>query len=217
MRCATAVIEGAGDHCCEYMTGGVVDGGPQFRGWHVGRHRFVLDEVRNFPDRVNPELVDLERVGPKDESELRSFIEEHVAVTGSERGRAILENWGEQLLRFWRVVPDPPTVQSQTPAMEVPIPAPSRPGFRHRHCGRPRSPGADASAGLRSNRRGVEESPGGRPSERPIDLSSGTHVGDDDDQTSVIDFEDDAPGAYAGRVQAARSRKRLAVPAARVR
>jgi glutamate synthase (NADPH/NADH) large chain/glutamate synthase (ferredoxin) len=118
---ATAVIEGAGDHCCEYMTGGVVVVlGPVGRNFAAGMSAgtaFVLDETGNFPDRVNPELVDIERVQPEDAPALRGLIEEHVAVTNSVRGREILDRWGEFLPRFWRVVPDPPTVQTHTPAM----------------------------------------------------------------------------------------------------
>src|SRR5437870_10330013 len=67
---ATAVVEGAGDHCCEYMTGGVVVVlGPVGRNFAAGMSAgtaFVLDEQGNFPDRVNPELVDIERVGAED-------------------------------------------------------------------------------------------------------------------------------------------------------
>ncbi|MBI4213904.1 MAG: glutamate synthase large subunit [Chloroflexi bacterium] len=118
---ATAVVEGAGDHCCEYMTGGtVVVLGPVGRNFAAGMSAgtaFVLDENGSFPDRVNPGLVEIERVRPDDASVLRSLIEEHVAVTSSVRGRDILKHWGKYLPRFWRVVPDPPTVQTQTPEM----------------------------------------------------------------------------------------------------
>jgi glutamate synthase (ferredoxin) len=118
---ATAVIEGAGDHCCEYMTGGVVVVlGPVGRNFAAGMSAgtaYVLDEIGTFPDRVNPELVDIVRLQPEDERTLRGLIEEHVAVTNSQRGREVLDRWGEFLPQFWRVVPDPPTVQTQTPAM----------------------------------------------------------------------------------------------------
>ena len=70
------------------------------------------------------ELVDIERlaehgrvVRPDDEAELRSLIEEHLAVTGSARAREVLDGWSEHLPRFWKVIPDPPAVQTQTPAM----------------------------------------------------------------------------------------------------
>jgi glutamate synthase (NADPH/NADH) large chain/glutamate synthase (ferredoxin) len=125
---ATAVIEGAGDHCCEYMTGGVVVVlGPVGRNFAAGMSAgtaYVLDEFGDFPGKVNPELVDLEVmardghiVRSDDANRLRGLIEEHVALTGSERGREILENWEQLLPRFYQVVPDPPTVQTSTPAM----------------------------------------------------------------------------------------------------
>jgi glutamate synthase domain-containing protein 3 len=126
---ATAVIEGAGDHCCEYMTGGtVVVLGPVGRNFAAGMSAgtaFVLDETGDFPGKVNPELVDLERMSdgdkvlrPDDESRLRQLIEAHVAATGSVHGREVLDRWTEFLPKFWQVIPDPPTVQTQTPAME---------------------------------------------------------------------------------------------------
>jgi glutamate synthase domain-containing protein 3 len=118
---ATAVIEGAGDHCCEYMTGGtVVVLGPVGRNFAAGMSAgtaYVLDEAGTFPGRVNPELVDIERVKPEDEPTLRALVEEHVAVTNSERGKQVLDDWNDYLPHFWRIVPDPPTVQTQTPAM----------------------------------------------------------------------------------------------------
>jgi glutamate synthase domain-containing protein 3 len=123
---ATAVIEGAGDHCCEYMTGGVVVVlGPVGRNFAAGMSAgtaYVLDESGEFPGKVNPELVDIERIWkdgcchrPDDEERLRALIEEHVAVTGSARGQDILNRWEEFMPMFWQVVPDPPTVQTHTP------------------------------------------------------------------------------------------------------
>jgi len=125
---AVAVIEGAGDHCCEYMTGGkVVVLGPVGRNFAAGMSAgtaYVLDEAGDFPGKVNPELVELERLwehdrvlNPDDELDLRALIERHVAATGSARGREILAEWNEFLPRFWKVVPDPPDVQTHTPAM----------------------------------------------------------------------------------------------------
>ncbi len=125
---ATTVIEGAGDHCCEYMTGGVVVVlGPVGRNFAAGMSAgtaYVLDEIGDFPGKVNPELVELERIcehdkieKPEDADSLRDLIEEHVALTGSAHGRRILDHWNELLPRFWKVVPDPPTVQTHTSAM----------------------------------------------------------------------------------------------------
>jgi glutamate synthase domain-containing protein 3 len=120
---ATAVIEGAGDHCCEYMTGGVVVAlGPVGRNFAAGMSAgtaFVLDEGGDFSSKVNMELVDIIRVtDPADEAQLRQLIEDHVAATDSKFARRILDEWTEFLPKFWRVVPDPPTVQTHTPQME---------------------------------------------------------------------------------------------------
>ncbi len=105
-----AVIEGAGDHCCEYMTGGVV----VVLG-HVGRNlgagmtgglTYVLDEAGDFPVRVNPEIVKVQRViTPTGEAQLKALIAAHAAHTGSAKAQRILANWQEYLPRFWQVVP----------------------------------------------------------------------------------------------------------------
>jgi glutamate synthase (ferredoxin) len=105
-----AVIEGAGDHCCEYMTGGVV-----VALGHVGRNvgagmtgglAYFLDEEGNFPTRVNPEIVKVQRViTPAGEAQLKALIETHAAHTGSQKAQRILDNWGDYLPKFWQVVP----------------------------------------------------------------------------------------------------------------
>jgi len=120
---ATAVIEGAGDHCCEYMTGGVVVAlGPVGRNFAAGMSAgtaFVLDEGGDFPSKVNPELVEIIRVTDQaDETQLCQLIKEHIGATGSVQAQRILDQWDEYLPKFWRVVPDPPTVQTHTPQME---------------------------------------------------------------------------------------------------
>jgi glutamate synthase (ferredoxin) len=120
---ATAVIEGAGDHCCEYMTGGMVVAlGPVGRNFAAGMSAgtaFVLDEGGDFPSKVNPELVEIIRVTDKaDETQLCQLVKDHAAATNSVLARKILDQWAEYLPKFWRVVPDPPTVQTHTPQME---------------------------------------------------------------------------------------------------
>jgi len=107
---AVAVVEGVGDHGCEYMTQGVVvvldSTGRNFGAGMSHGCAYVLDESGAFPDRYNPELVTIQRVTePEDESFLRSLIEEHAAATGSPRARAILESWQRYLPSFWKVVP----------------------------------------------------------------------------------------------------------------
>lgn len=105
-----AVIEGAGDHCCEYMTGGtVVVLGPVGRNVGAGMTGglgYFLDEAGNFPTRVNPEIVKVQRViTPAGEQQLKGMIEAHAARTGSPKAAHILANWADYLPKFWQVVP----------------------------------------------------------------------------------------------------------------
>ncbi len=105
-----AVIEGAGDHCCEYMTGGtVVVLGPVGRNVGAGMTgglAYFLDADGNFPTLVNPEIVKVQRViTPAGETQLKSLIEAHVAHTGSAKAQRILDDWSEYLPKFWQVVP----------------------------------------------------------------------------------------------------------------
>lgn len=105
-----AVIEGAGDHCCEYMTGGVI----VVLG-HVGRNvgagmtgglAYFLDEDGSFESKVNPEIVKIQRViTPAGEQQLKDLIELHANRTGSPKAKAILDNFSEFLPQFWQVVP----------------------------------------------------------------------------------------------------------------
>src|SRR5262249_26777627 len=94
---ALAVVEGVGDHGCEYMTGGrvVVLGrtGRNFAAGMSGGVAYVLDAAGEFPDRCNHELVDLEAVDGEDETELRALIQRHAAVTGSAVASRVLANW----------------------------------------------------------------------------------------------------------------------------
>ena len=84
---ATAVVEGVGDHACEYMTGGgVVVLGPTGRNFGAGMSggvAYVYDPDRTFDKRFNPEMVDLEPLGPDDRSRLGELVERHEAETGS--------------------------------------------------------------------------------------------------------------------------------------
>jgi glutamate synthase (ferredoxin) len=106
----TAVIEGAGDHCCEYMTGGaiVVLGkvGRNVGAGMTGGLAYFLDEDDNFPALVNQEIVKLQRVSsPSGEQQLQELIKAHSERTGSLKAKKILENWSEYLPQFWQVVP----------------------------------------------------------------------------------------------------------------
>jgi glutamate synthase domain-containing protein 3 len=107
---AVAVVEGVGDHACEYMTGGrvVVLGqtGLNFAAGMSGGLAYVYDADGFFDSRCNLDRVDLEQVvAEEDIAELRALIERHVAATESRRGRTILDDWESQLPRFVKVFP----------------------------------------------------------------------------------------------------------------
>jgi glutamate synthase domain-containing protein 3 len=108
---ATAVVEGVGDHGCEYMTKGLVvcigKAGKNFAAGMSGGIAYVLDESGEFcRTRCNRSGVDLEPVeDAADIQVLQNLIEKHVRYTGSPRGRWILENWGTMLSRFVKVFP----------------------------------------------------------------------------------------------------------------
>ena len=107
---AVAVVEGVGDHGCEYMTGGTVvvlgKTGKNFAAGMSGGIAYVLDEDWDFYQRVNKDMVTLESVEHKyDVSLLKDLIREHVEATGSPRGKEILENFGEYLPKFKKVLP----------------------------------------------------------------------------------------------------------------
>lgn len=107
---ATAVIEGVGDHGCEYMTGGTVvclgDTGRNFGAGMSGGVAFVYDPGGLLPLRLNPEMVDLERLDDNAEIfALRKLVELHYRLTVSPRAREILDDWDHALGCFHRVTP----------------------------------------------------------------------------------------------------------------
>ncbi len=107
---ATAVVEGTGDHGCEYMTGGrvVVLGrtGKNFAAGMSGGVAYVLDDDTTLYKRVNKQLVSLELVTNKyDVLELKQMITEHVAYTNSKKGKEVLDNFGEYLPKFKKIMP----------------------------------------------------------------------------------------------------------------
>ena len=107
---AQAVIEGAGDHCCEYMTGGVIavlgSVGRNVGAGMTGGLAYFLDEDGSFPDRINPEIVKIQRVRTgAGEAQLQGLIAAHAERTGSRQAKSILENWQSYLGKFWQVVP----------------------------------------------------------------------------------------------------------------
>jgi glutamate synthase (NADPH/NADH) large chain len=107
---ATAVVEGVGDHGCEYMTGGrVVILGPTGRNFAAGMSggvAYVWDPESRFEPQCNMEMVELERLESAAEiQEVRTLIERHVAYTDSSVGRTVLANWEQALGQFVKVMP----------------------------------------------------------------------------------------------------------------
>ena len=107
---AVTVVEGVGDHGCEYMTGGraVILGkvGKNFAAGMSGGIAYVLDEDSDLYTKVNKNMVSIEKITSKyDVQELKELIEEHVQCTGSNKGRTILEHFGEFLPKFKKIIP----------------------------------------------------------------------------------------------------------------
>jgi len=108
---ARAVVEGVGDHGCEYMTGGLVvvlgSTGRNFAAGMSGGFAYVLDLEGEFARRCNTSMVDLEPVLPdsEDDATLRRLIESHLRYTGSKRGKEVLEQWASYRGRFVKVFP----------------------------------------------------------------------------------------------------------------
>ena len=107
---AHAVIEGVGDHGCEYMTGGrAVILGPTGRNFAAGMSggvAYIWDPENKFPANCNMEMVELEDVTHEEDiDELKSLIEEHGEITGSTVAESILNNWDESLKEFVKVMP----------------------------------------------------------------------------------------------------------------
>ncbi len=117
---ATAVVEGIGDHGCEYMTGGIITvlgaTGVNFGAGMTGGIAYVLDLEKDFVDRINHELIDIHRISSESmeiyRTHLRGLIEKHVEETGSEWGQYILDNFLHYLRKFWMVKPKADDVNS---------------------------------------------------------------------------------------------------------
>ena len=117
---AVAVIEGAGDHCCEYMTGGAVcvlgRTGINFGAGFTGGFAYVLDLERNFVDRYNHELIDISRIHPEamqsHVQHLEALLERHVAETASVWAEQIVNDLRTFLPKFWVVKPKAASIDS---------------------------------------------------------------------------------------------------------
>lgn len=108
-----ALVEGVGDHACEYMTGGVVvslgPAGQNFGAGMTGGIAFILDEKNQLAELINPELIELRRITPDSLGAYRAFlktmIEDHVQETGSAWGASILGDFNRKAADFWLVKP----------------------------------------------------------------------------------------------------------------
>jgi len=117
---ALAVVEGVGEHCGEYMTGGCIvvlgNTGLNFGAGMTGGFALVFDEDGQFANRYNNELIDINRINDEKTGEHRAFLRErlerHVRFTGSARARWMLENFNDEVHRFWLVKPKAMTLDS---------------------------------------------------------------------------------------------------------
>jgi len=112
---ALAVVEGIGDHGCEYMTGGTIvvlgDTGKNFGAGMTGGLAFVLDLHNRFEDLYNTGLVVINRLNAQDEGFLKPLISKHLEETGSTQSKAILEDWSKYSSSFWKVQPHTPAAK----------------------------------------------------------------------------------------------------------
>merc|ERR1712176_137716 len=120
---AEAVVEGTGDHCCEYMTGGcVVVLGPVGRNVAAGMTGglgYFYDADGSFPSKLNSEIVVMQKVETEaGKTQLKRLIEDHYEKTGSSKAKEILGNWKEDLQKFWQLVPPS---ESSSPEASGPV------------------------------------------------------------------------------------------------
>jgi glutamate synthase (ferredoxin) len=124
----TAVVEGTGDHCCEYMTGGVVvvlgRVGRNVGAGMTGGLGYFLDEDHSLIAKINPESVKWQRVtSTAGINQLRQLIEAHAQKTGSPKAQAILADFAGYLQQFWQLVPpseaDTPEARTTQGAQEL--------------------------------------------------------------------------------------------------
>lgn len=123
---ATTVVEGVGDHCCEYMTGGkvVVLGktGRNFAAGMSGGYAFVLNESGQFTNGLcNEETIDFDPITEADAAELKQLITNHVAYTNSNKGKEVLADWDTYISKFVKVMPKEYKVALERIANEEPM------------------------------------------------------------------------------------------------
>jgi glutamate synthase domain-containing protein 3 len=126
---ALAVAEGAGDHCCEYMTAGIAvilgETGRNFGAGMTNGVAYVYDDAEVFARRYNAVDVGIERVDSDDDGEvLRSIVQRYFEATGSRRAHQLLTTWETSRSRFWKVVPHPARGKPQTTVLAAKASAP---------------------------------------------------------------------------------------------
>jgi glutamate synthase domain-containing protein 3 len=106
---AHAIVEGIGDHGCEYMTGGraiiLGETGRNFAAGMSGGVAYVLDETGGFPRLVNREMVELEEPTREDLDYIHGMVRRHIEYTGSTRGQYVIENWDRVAGKFVKIMP----------------------------------------------------------------------------------------------------------------
>jgi glutamate synthase (NADPH) large chain len=106
---AYAVVEGVGDHCCEYMTGGVIvvigKTGRNFAAGMSGGIAYVLDEDNSFDKNCNMDMVEINQLDTDDEDLVLNLVKEHYSNTNSLKAKSILDNWDKFKCKFKRVIP----------------------------------------------------------------------------------------------------------------
>jgi glutamate synthase (NADPH/NADH) large chain/glutamate synthase (ferredoxin) len=122
---ATAVVEGVGDHGCEYMTVGTVvilgPTGSNFGAGMSGGLAFVYDTTDSLPKNINPAMIGLERLSVAEEIEsLKQLVAAHVKATSSPYAQALLADWDAVVAKFWKVVPFAPTPDAPKPVFRYP-------------------------------------------------------------------------------------------------
>jgi len=104
------VVEGVGDHCCEYMTGGRVvilgSTGRNFAAGMSGGIAYIFDNNEDFESKCNKDMVSVEEIEDEDHNTLREMIEKHLEYTNSEVAKDVLNTWSESAKKFKKVVPN---------------------------------------------------------------------------------------------------------------
>lgn len=103
------MVEGVGDHGCEYMTGGraliIGKTGRNFAAGMSGGLAWVYDPENTFAENCNPEMVDLDPLSAQDKEDVVTLLRKHVQITGSTVAKDLLEDWNSAQLQFVKVFP----------------------------------------------------------------------------------------------------------------